>query len=477
MCGIAGFVDFAAHRGIRTAEAILEAMRESLVHRGPDDGGQWLDPEARVGLAHRRLAIVDLSPAGHQPMRSPCGRYVLTYNGEVYNAPEQRAALERKGLAPAWRGHSDTEVLLALIAAHGVDAAVERAKGMFAFALWDAVRGRLTLARDRIGEKPLYFGWLGKTFAFASEIKALRQHPNWEGRIDANAAHVALEIGYVPAPLSIYEGVFKLPPGHVLDLDVRTLPVGTLPETRAYWSWHRAIARSRRAVPMSDADCVAEFEQRLSDVIRGQRIADVPLGTFLSGGLDSTLIVALLTEQSAERPRTFTIAFDDAEFDEAPHARAVARHFGAEHHELTLTPEDTAAMVPEMGGMFDEPFSDASQIATLALARLARTQVTVCLTGDGGDEMFAGYDRYFLARRLWRTLGWLPHGLRRRVAAALRALRVRTAHSRSRSSPMSSRSPTATRCTSGSRRNGPRVTGPPYATARAARACRMPSRA
>jgi asparagine synthase (glutamine-hydrolysing) len=423
MCGIAGFVDHNPHRSSQAAAVTLRAMGDSLVHRGPDDGGQWFDSESRVGLAHRRLAIVDLSPAGRQPMRSQCGRYVLTYNGEIYNAPALRADLEHARLAPPWRGHSDTEVLLALIAACGVEEALERIKGMFAFALWDSARDRLTLARDRIGEKPLYFGWLGKVFAFASEIKALREHPEWEGRIDPRAARIALEIGYVPAPLAVYEGVFKLPPGHVLNVDVHALPLGTLPEPRAYWSWTSAILSARRGRTLkNDAECLAQFERQLTEVIRGQLIADVPLGTFLSGGIDSTLILALLAEQSERPLRTFTVAFDDAEFDEAPHARAIARHFSAEHHEVTLTAADTAAVVPQMATLFDEPFSDASQIATLALARCAREHVTVCLTGDGGDELFAGYDRYFLAHRVWQVVGWLPQFVRSRVAAGLRAL-------------------------------------------------------
>jgi asparagine synthase (glutamine-hydrolysing) len=423
MCGIAGFIDLVCDRGSRFAHAILADMREALVHRGPDDGGQWFEAENRVGLAHQRLSVVDLTAAGRQPMMSACGRFVLCYNGEIYNAPELRRALERMHAAPAWRGRSDTEVLLALIGAHGVHAALERCKGMFAFALWDGVERRLTLARDRIGEKPLYYGWVGRAFVFASELKALRRHPDWTGELDASAARVALEIGYVPAPRSIYSGICKLPPGMLLELDAPMLPAKELPPPEVYWSWGRAVEESRRVrYPESEEACVDEFERQLRATIRGQLIADVPVGAFLSGGVDSSLIVALLARESRERLRTFTVAFDDPDFDEGPHARAVARHFGTEHREVVLSPQRAAALVPEMAGVYDEPFADASQIATLVLARLARTEVTVCLTGDGGDELFAGYDRYFLADRVWRAIGWLPRPLRVCAAAAARSM-------------------------------------------------------
>jgi asparagine synthase (glutamine-hydrolysing) len=423
MCGIAGFVDLATELSACAAQSILRAMREALVHRGPDDGGQWFDAENRVGLAHRRLAIVDLTPAGHQPMVSACGRYVITYNGEVYNAPELRRALADEGRAPVWRGRSDTEVLLALIAAHGVDAALKRSKGMFAFALWDRERRRLTLARDRVGEKPLYYGWLGRSLAFASELKALRPHPAWTGNMDREAAHAALQMGYVPAPSSIYSGILKLPPGMLVELDVPTLTVGTLPAPRPYWSWSWAVAEGRRqhTVP-SAARCLAEFEQRLRATIRGQLMADVPVGAFLSGGIDSSLIVALLAQESGTRVQTFTVAFDDHEFDEGPYARRVAAHLGTVHHETRVTAAEVATLVPNMASVYDEPMGDSSQIATLVLARLARNHVKVCLTGDGGDELFGGYDRYFLADRVWRTLGWMPRWSRAGAAGWLRGL-------------------------------------------------------
>lgn len=423
MCGIAGFVDVVRDRAPVAAQATLTAMGDALVHRGPDDGGQWFDPESRVGLAHRRLSIVDLSRAGHQPMVSHCGRYVLTYNGEVYNAARLRAELANEGSAPVWRGSSDTEVLLALISAHGIESALERCKGMFAFAVWDRLQHCITLVRDRVGEKPLYYGWLGSSFAFSSELKALRQHPAWTGHLNRDAARVALEIGYVPAPASIYSGIFKLPPGMRLELDVAKLPVGALPEPRPYWSWPSVIeASTTRPVADSAIASIAGFEAQLRETIRGQLMADVPVGAFLSGGIDSSLIVALMQQESTAPINTFTIGFDEAEFDETPHARRIAAHLGTRHHELRLTGSDVGAVVPAMAEVYDEPFSDNSQIATLVLARLARQSVKVCLTGDGGDELFGGYDRYFLAQRVWRALGWMPRSGRSRMAAWLRRI-------------------------------------------------------
>lgn len=399
---------------------IANRMAHAIIHRGPDDAGVWMDGAEGVALAHRRLSILDLSPAGHQPMVSACGRYVLTFNGEIYNHLELRcelATVGAGGTAPvAWRGHSDTETLLAAFAAWGVAEALKRCVGMFALALWDREGRTLTLARDRLGEKPLYYGWQGDTFLFGSELKALKAHPGFCAEIDRNALTLFLRHNAIPAPYSIYQGIFKLLPGSFLQLHAGQKDARPV----AYWSARQvAEAGQRNLFRGSVAEAVTELERLLARAIGGQMAADVPLGAFLSGGIDSTSVVALMQTQSARPVKTFTIGFNETGYNEAEHALAVSRHLGTEHTELYVTPQDAMDVIPSLSAIYDEPFADSSQIPTCLVSRLARQHVTVSLSGDGGDELFGGYNRYFWARNLWRKLGWMPHPLRAAVAGVL----------------------------------------------------------
>ena len=414
MCGIAGLIDFAADTGAEALAAAAAAMAATLGHRGPDDDGAWADAGAGVALGFRRLAIVDLSPAGRQPMVSSCGRCVLVYNGEIYNADELRRELE--GLGRGFRGHCDAEVLVEACAQWGVEGAVGRLVGMFAFALWDRETRNLALARDRIGVKPLYWGQWDGLFLFGSELKALRAHGGWQPDIDRDSLAAYMRHQYVPTPDSIYRGVHKLRPGHVLTIG----PKGEASAT-CYWDL-RAIARDTARSDIAEAEAVGRLKDALRDSVRRRMIADVPLGAFLSGGIDSSLVVALMQAESARPVRTYTVGFDDEDFDEAPYARAVAAHLGTDHTELYVAPADALGVVPELPEWYDEPFADSSQIPTMLVSRLARGSVTVALSGDGGDEVFGGYKRYYRADALRRRLGWLPRSARRAAAAALRAL-------------------------------------------------------
>lgn len=406
MCGFAGVY------ACTPSEDSLRRMGLAIAHRGPDDSGIWIDPEAAMGLVHRRLSIVDLSSAGHQPMVSACGRYVIAFNGEIYNHSELRKALEH----PSWRGHSDTETLLVAIATWGTEAALKQCVGMFAFALWDRESRTLTLARDRLGEKPLYYGWQGETFLFGSELKALKAHPAFRPEIDRDALTLFLRHNAIPAPYSIYQGIHKLPPGAYLQLHAGQKDA----RPTAYWS-ARSVAEDgqRNLFRGSDVEAVTELERLLSQAVNGQMMADVPLGAFLSGGIDSTTIVALMQAQSTRPVKTFTIGFNETGYNEAEHAHTVARHLGTEHTELYVTPQDAKDIIPSLSAIYDEPFADSSQIPTCLVSRLARSHVTVSLSGDGGDELFGGYNRYFWARSLWRKLGWMPRPLRAALAGVM----------------------------------------------------------
>ena len=422
MCGIVGLV------GLAKADLvpILSSMADALTHRGPDGKGVWSDESAPLGFSHRRLSVIDISDHGAQPMVSASGRSVLNYNGEIYNHGELRVELERAGKAPTWRGHSDTEVLLAALEAWGVDATLKRCNGMFALALWDTQKRTLLLARDRMGEKPLYFGWVGGCFAFASEIKALAQIPSWSPKMNTEAIASFLSSGYVRGPQSAITGIFRLPPGSTLTMTLaQLLRVHDWEQVSShinrYWSLN-SVALTGLSSPLTDTESATdELEALLLEAVGLRMEADVPLGAFLSGGIDSSLVTALMRTKSAQRVRTFSIGFDEPGFDEATHARAVAGHLGTEHTELYVDAEDARALVPELPASFDEPFADYSQIPTLLLAELARQRVTVSLTGDGGDELFAGYGRYFAIQKLWRLLGPLPATLRRGVAPAIAA--------------------------------------------------------
>ncbi len=413
MCGIAGFLTPPSASSAAQVEHLAQAMGNALAHRGPDDNGIWNDAEAGIGLAHRRLSIVDLSPAGHQPMISADRRYVITYNGEVYNHQTIRPELEARGVR--FRGHSDTEVMVEAFSAFGIEPTVKRLIGMFTIGIWDRRDRTLTLIRDRLGIKPIYWAKLGGLFLFGSELKALRTHPGWTARIDRNAIASFMRHNYVPGPHSIYEGVHKLEPGSIL-----TLPWGGEPHISRYWD-AKSIARAGISSPVeaSDAELTDRLETLLKDAIHRRMIADVPLGAFLSGGIDSSTVVALMQTANIAHVRTFTIGFDIPGFDEAPYAAAIARHLDTHHTELTVTSQEARDVIPRLPEMFDEPFADSSQIPTYLLSAMTRKHVTVALSGDGGDELFAGYNRYKLAARMWAGLSLLPRQVRQRIAASI----------------------------------------------------------
>lgn len=415
MCGIAGFLASPSTELQASNEDLGRAMADAIRHRGPDGDGIWTRPG--VALAHRRLAVVDLTAEGAQPMASASGRYVITYNGEVYNFPELRSELAKRG--QTFRGTSDTEVLLAAIEAWGLEGALDRCVGMFAFALWDHAKQRLHLVRDRLGEKPLYYGWSQGCFLFASELKALRAHPAFRPVLDRDAVATFLRFGYIPAPHSIYEGIHKLPPGCTLTVHLQD--EGKLPEPEPYWS-ARSIAEQGAAHPFggSPIAAVEALEQALRAAVRRCSISDVPLGVFLSGGIDSSTIAALLQAESPQPIRTFTMGFLEEGFDEAAHAREVAAHLATRHTELTVTADQALAVVPRLPRIYDEPFADSSQIPTLLVAQLAREHVTVALSGDGGDEIFGGYNRHALEHGFLGKAGRLPAPLRRGASRALR---------------------------------------------------------
>lgn len=416
MCGITGF--FGQSISHQMSELATE-MADRIAHRGPDDSGVWCDQEVGIALAHRRLSIVDLSPAGHQPMHSASGRYVLVYNGEIYNHLEIREQLTAENHAPAWRGHSDTETLLAAIEAWGLTATLKASVGMFAIALWDRQERTLTLARDRFGEKPLYYGWQNGVLLFGSELKAITAHPAFERRIQREAVALLLRYNYIPAPYSIWQGIHKLPPAAYISFKTGQLQ----PEPEAYWSL-ASVALHGQNDPFAgtESDAVLELNKTLISAIRGQMLADVPLGALLSGGVDSSLVVALMQSQSERPVRTFSIGFHEKQFNESGYARDVAKHLGTEHTELFMSANDVLNAIPRMPSMYDEPFADSSQLPTSLVMALARQHVTVALSGDGGDELFGGYNRYLLAPKLWHGMRVLPKPLRVALGSALQSV-------------------------------------------------------
>lgn len=418
MCGIAGFWDSTQSWGTESMQQIIGQMTGAIAHRGPDDEGFWADAAAGMALGHRRLAILDLSPLGRQPLVSQQGRYVLVFNGEIYNFRQLRRNLE--ALGTRFRSQSDTEVMLAGFEHWGVEAAVGRFRGMFAFALWDRQGRELILGRDRVGEKPLYYGWIGGLFGFSSELKALKSVPGWTGKLNPLALHRFLRQGYVPNPDSIYQGIYQLPPGTILRLP--WLPPGTLPTAIAYWSAPK-VAATGQAQPFrgTPPEAIATLDRLLRHAVTAQGLADVPLGAFLSGGIDSSTIVALMQAQRSQPVKTFTIGFSEVGYNEATAAQAVAQHLHTDHTELYVTPAEAMAVIPRLPQLYDEPFADASQIPTFLVAQLARQQVTVSLSGDGGDELFGGYNRYLWGGRLWRGVGWLPQPWRQRLSQLLLA--------------------------------------------------------
>lgn len=411
MCGITGYWS----SGGRADEKLGVAMAHAIAHRGPDGAGVWSDPECGVVLAHRRLAIIDLSEAGFQPMRSASGRFVVVFNGEIYNFQHLRHELELAGKAPAWRGHSDTEVMLAALDAWGVGGTLTRLNGMFAIALWDRQDRTLTLARDRMGEKPLYFGSSGRTFFFGSELKSFRPHPDFAPEINRDALSSFLRHNYVPGPASIYRGIAKLPPAHFLTIK-NGVPDPAGPQ--AFWDIEQRAATLAKSTIGDETEALDRFEHLLNDSIKLRMVSDVPLGAFLSGGYDSSIVAAMMQQNSARPVKTFTIGFEEKEFNEADHARAVANHLGTDHTELYVTPKDALDVIPQLPQIYDEPFADSSQIPTFLLSKLTRQHVTVSLSGDGGDELFCGYNRYALGYSMWSKLSRLPLPLRQTLAAA-----------------------------------------------------------
>ena len=409
MCGIAGFLDLERRSGSQELAALGRAMAATLNHRGPDAHGVWADAEAGVALGHTRLSIVDLSPAGAQPMVSSCGSCVISYNGEVYNARDLRPELEARGRR--FRGRSDTEVLVEAIAEWGVRATVERLIGMFAFAVWDRRDRRLSLVRDRLGIKPIYYGRQGGRIVFASELKAFEVLPAWRPELDRNALAAYLRLAYVPTPQSIYRGIFKLAPGHSATIDAS----GTVADS-AFWSLEKAAERGKSArFEVSDREATDTLELLLGDAVGRRLVADVPLGAFLSGGIDSSTVAAMMKMRSTSQVRTYSIGFKEEGFDEAPHARAVAAHLGTEHTELYVSPQEAQQVIPELPTIYDEPFADSSQMPTYLLSKLTREHVTVALSGDGGDELFAGYTRHHFARAASK----MPGPVGRAVASGL----------------------------------------------------------
>lgn len=415
MCGIVGYWSTAGD-GDEQAIERLRAMSNVIRHRGPDDAGQWYDAGAGLALGHRRLSIVDLSVEGHQPMSSPTGRYMMVFNGEVYNFRRLRAELEASGGALGLRGGSDTELMLAAIEHWGLTAAVRRFIGMFAFALWDKRERRLHLVRDRLGVKPLCYSQQAGTLLFASELRALTRHPSFVPDIDVSALRDYLRLGYVAAPATIYRNAHKVQPGTILTFT----RAGQPPSLERYWSAAEAVSEARqRPFAGNLEEATDALEALLSDAIGLRMIADVPLGAFLSGGIDSSVVVALMQRQGLGKVRTFSIGNEAAAYDEAPAAEAVARHLGTEHTTFRVTDAQAVDVAPRLGQMFDEPFADSSQIPTFLVSQLARSHVTVALSGDGGDELFGGYNRHIWAPTVMRAIGALPRGLRLALAAKL----------------------------------------------------------
>ncbi len=425
MCGITGLYSFEPRpdRGILTHA--IQRMNDALRARGPDSGEVWADPEFPIALGHRRLSILDLSPAGSQPMHSASGRYVLTYNGEIYNFRDLRADI---GDAHDFRGESDTEVLLAAIEKWGVHEAVKKIRGMFAFALWDRKAQALFFARDHFGKKPLYVGWAGSSLVFGSELKALCAHEDFNRDVDRASLTSYMRFGHVPAPMCIYNRVVQMLPGSIMALDMRMLRGGQdlKPLMERYWNPKDAL-EAARSHPYDGETVVDDFEELLSACVKDRMVSDVPLGAFLSGGLDSSTIVALMQKQSSEKIKTYSIGFGEKEYNEAAHAKAIAEHLGTDHHEIILGARDALALVPELPALFDEPFADASALPTYLVSKFARGDVTVALSGDGGDEMLGGYVRHISGPRGWHIVqNHIPAPLRGPMSTLIKSVSPRT---------------------------------------------------
>lgn len=407
MCGIVGFWDTKQHSTAEQMQITVSRMRDTLIHRGPDGCGNWVDAATGIALGHRRLAIVDLTEHGKQPMQSASGRYIISFNGEIYNHLDIRAQLLAANCAPQWHGHSDTEVILAAFEAWGIEQALERFVGMFAIALWDRQEKLLYLIRDRIGEKPLYYGWLQEYLVFGSELKSLKAHDAWQQSINPDGVALLLQYNCIPAPYTIYQDIRKLEPGHMLiinqDHNVTDI---------AYWELKNIINNAHISNFSTPQLAVDALESKLKDAVRLQMLADVPVGAFLSGGIDSATIVALMQSQSSRPVQTFTIGFAEAGYNEAEYAKAIAAHLQTKHTELYLSAAQTQAIIPDLATLYDEPFADSSQLPTYIVSKLTRQHVTVSLSGDGGDELFAGYNRYSWVPKIWKYLAFIPKPMR-----------------------------------------------------------------
>lgn len=414
MCGICGFYSSVSNKYRNT----ISKMTLAIKHRGPDDSGIWQDHSAGVFFGQQRLSIIDLSKAGHQPMQSHSGRFVLIYNGEIYNHLELRGELKKKNPFIKWRSNSDTETLLETIESWGIEKAIKKFEGMFAFCIWDKKNHCLTLARDRLGEKPLYYGWQGsgenKVFLFGSELKALKEHPEFDKKINQDAIALQLRYSYIPDPYSIYKNVYKLLPGHYIQLSKRNLKQNDLPDPKIYWCLAKtAINGSSNQSNKSEEEIKNELENQLRLTVKKQMISDAPIGAFLSGGIDSSAVVSLMQSQSNTPINTFTIGFDDKDFNEAHYAKKIAKHLSTNHTEMYISSKEAINIVPKLSKIYDEPFSDSSQISTFLISQLTKQQVKVALTGDGGDELFCGYNRYIFGEKLWNVSRAIPASLRK----------------------------------------------------------------
>ncbi len=423
MCGISGFYNNTK----LTFDFAIEKMNIAISHRGPDSTGVWQDKNSGIVLGHQRLSILDLSSAGNQPMQSNSGRFVLTYNGEIYNHLEIRRQLAKINSKINWRGSSDTETLLEAIEFWGIEETLQKIKGMFAFGIWDKKKHILTLARDRMGEKPLYFGWQGKginqVFLFGSELKALKAHPQFEGEINRDAIALQLRHNYIPDPYSIYKDIYKLLPGHYLQLKEDHLKKDIPLNLKSYWSSTKnAIYGNQNQLTLSSKDIQRDLEKQLQSSVNQQMISDVPLGAFLSGGIDSSTVVALMQSQSSYPIKTFTIGYTENDYNEAIYAKKIAKHLGTDHTELYVSPKKVMEIIPKLPNIYDEPFSDSSQIPTYLVSQLAKQHVKVALSGDGGDELFCGYNRYTRSEKIWNIFRLIPLPLRKTLASGIELL-------------------------------------------------------
>ena len=423
MCGVVGFVDQRMQCSLEESVSTISTMASKLMHRGPDDSGVWVEPKVGLALGHRRLSVIDLSPTGHQPMISSDGRYVIVYNGEVYNYQEIRVLLV--SLGHSFTGTSDTEVVLSAFSHWGVETSLKLFVGMFAFALWDCKDHLLYLGRDRIGEKPLYYGWNGSVFLFGSELKSITAHPQWQGKIDLNSLALYFKYNFVPSPYSIYKGIFKLPAGTFLTLDLDNIIPSVIPEPQQYWSLCSAAEKGvSDQFNGDDQEAVSELSRILQTAVARQMFADVPTGAFFSGGIDSSCVVALMQAQSHRPVKTFTIGSRDDALNEAKYAKEIASHLGTEHTEIYIEPKQALEVIQKLPVLYDEPFADSSQIPAFLVARCARQHVTVSLTGDGGDEVFCGYNRHVLLNSVWHATRWQPKFTREFISYILRSIPV-----------------------------------------------------